>query len=148
MVTGTLGLGLLAGLLGLGFYYFGFGQTFVGSVTVSASAEDPAVIGKVQFQSRFKNTRFLTHSVVLDLAPDTPCTFLGDEIDAAEVIRMFGDREVEARTGYREHKAGWGRVVSLDLKPEGSSPKETLLILSLLLIFGCTGGMAVVAKRG
>ena len=66
---------------------------------------------------------------------------------AAEAVRRLSGKELSARTGYREHKGGWGRVVSLDLLPEGASPKETVPILSLLLIFGCTVGMAVIAKK-
>jgi hypothetical protein len=43
-------------------------------------------------------------------------------------------------------KSGWQRVVSLDLEPPGSSPKETPLIVSLLLTFGFTTTMAVISK--
>lgn len=39
-----------------------------------------------------------------------------------------------------------GHVISLDLESPGPSPKETLLLISLLLIFSCPGGMAVIAK--
>jgi hypothetical protein len=53
---------------------------------------------------------------------------------------------MDARVRYREEKSGWGYVVSLDLEPSGTSAKEVLLIISLLLIFGCTAGMAVIAQ--
>ena len=66
--------------------------------------------------------------------------------DAQDAVERFSNTKIEARIGYREEKPGWGYVVSLDIEPPGSSPKEVLLITSLLLVFGCTAGMAVIAK--
>jgi hypothetical protein len=113
---------------------------------VQAEEDKIGVVGQVTFQSRFKNRRFLTHSVFLDLAQDTPTTYQGDNIEVQEAIDRFSNTKIEARVGYREEKPGWGNVVSLDLDPPGASPKEGLLITSLLLIFGCTAGMAVIAN--
>ena len=144
-LTSGFGLGLLAGLTGFAFYFFAFGQTYEGMVRISA-VDDPTIVGKVTFQSRFKNRRFLSHTVNLDLMQDTPTTYDGSKIGTSEVVEGFTGSEIQARVGYREEKAGWGYVVSLDLEPTGPFPKETILVLSLLLIFGCTGGMAVLAK--
>ena len=146
VLSGILALGLVAGLVGFAMYFFGFGQTFEGEVRISEKIEEPGVIGLVTFQSRFRNRRFLTHSVYLDLNPGTSTTYQGVVIQAQEAVERFAEAEIEARVGYREEKSGWGYVVSLDLEPPGSSPKEILMIASLLLIFGCTAGMAVVAK--
>ena len=75
-------------------------------------------------------------------------TYRGERIDATEVFKRLGETAIKARVGYREDKPGWGRVVSLDLESDGSSPKEAHVAMSLLLIFGCTGGMAIIAKTG
>jgi len=141
-----LALGMVAGIIGFAIYYFAFGQTFDGEVEISAGNDDPAYIGLVTFQSRFKNRRFLTHSVYLDLAYDISTTYQGEKIDARDAVERFDNTKLEARVGYREEKSGWGYVVSLDLEPPGTSPKEILLITSIMLIFGCTGGMAVIAQ--
>ena len=146
ILSSILALGLLAGIIGFAVHFFAFGQTFEGEIEISAEDGKTDVIGLVTFQSRFKNRRFLTHSVFLDLADDTPATYRGEKIDAKIVIERFANTRMEARVGYREQKPGWGYVVSLDLEPAGSSPKEVLLIFSLLLIFGCTAGMAVIAR--
>ena len=146
ILANILGLGLFAGIIGLVVYFFVFGQTFEGEIEITAKNNEPGVIGQVTFQSRFKNRRFLTHSIYLDLTPDTPTTYQGDVIDIHEAIERFVDTKMEARVGYREEKSGWGYVVSLDLEPPGSSPKEVLLAISLILIFGCTVGMAVIAR--
>jgi hypothetical protein len=144
--TNILALGLVAGLIGFGIYFFAFGQTFEGEIELSPAKDEVPYIGLVTFQSRFKNRRFLTHSVYLDLAQDTPTTYRGESLGAQEAIDHFSSAKIDARVGYREEKPGWGYVVSLDLEPPGSSPKETLLISSLLLIFGCTIGMAVISR--
>jgi hypothetical protein len=146
-LTSVLALGLLAGLVGFAIYFFGFGQTFEGEVRLSTNPDEPNSVGLVTFQSRFRNRRFLTHSVFLDLYPDTPTTHEGEQIHAEEAVDRFSDFPIEARVGYQEEKSGWGYVVSLDLEPPGSSPKELLLIGSLLLIFGCIAGMAIIAKN-
>ena len=146
IAASALGLGLVAGLAGLAIYFFAFGQTFEGPISISASSGDPDVVATVRFQSRFKNRRFLTHSLQLDLRPNVRCTYLGQDVDTEQLVTMVGDEQVDARLGYREDKPGWGRVVTLDVKPPRSSPKEALLVVALLLIFGCTAGMAVVAK--
>jgi hypothetical protein len=145
-LSSILGLGLLAGLVGFAIYFFGFGQTFEGEVNISDTVDEPGAVGMVTFQSRFRNRRFLTHSVFLDLYADTPTTLHGETITAQEAVNLFNESKVDAQLGYREDKGGWGRVVSLDLEPPSSSPKEILLIASLLLIFGCTAGMAFIAK--
>ena len=145
-LSNLLGWGLLAGMIGFAVYFFGFGQTFEGRVRISAENDEPGMVGLVTFQSRFKNRRFLTHAVYLDLKPDTPVTYRGEALEAGEAAQRFDGAELEARLGYREEKSGWGYVVSLDLEPPGSSPKEILLVVSLLLIFGSTIGMAVIAK--
>lgn len=147
MLTNLLALGLVAGIIGFAVYFFAFGQTFEGQVEISAKNGGTADIGLVTFQSRFKNRRFLTHSMFLDLAQDTPTTYRGDILDAQDAIQRFANNKVEARVGYREEKPGWGYVVSLDLEPPGSSPKEKLLISSLMLVFACTIGMAVIARH-
>jgi hypothetical protein len=146
VLSSVLALGLLAGLVGFGIYFFSFGQTYEGEIRLSAQNDEPEAIGMVTFQSRFRNRRFLTHSMFLDLYPETPTTFQGEAILTEEAVKLFADADIDARVGYREEKSGWGYVVSLDLEPPGASPKETLLVISLLLIFGCTAGMAVVAK--
>jgi hypothetical protein len=146
IISSILGLGLLVGLIGLGVYFFAFGHTFDGEIQLSSKTNQAPNIGLVTFQSRFKNRRFLTHSVYLDLDQDTPTTYQGTEMTAQDAVERFSNTKIEARVGYREQKAGWGYVVSLDLEPPGSSPKEVLLITSLLLIFGCTGGMAVIGN--
>lgn len=142
----VLSLGLVAWIVGFGFYFFAFGQTFEGKARLSHENDAPDVVGLVTFQSRFRNKRFLTHSVYLDLRSDTPTTYKGQAISAQEAISRFSDTELEARVGYRETKSGWGYVITLDLEPTGNSPKETLLLVSLSLIFGCTVGMAIVAR--
>ena len=144
--SSILALGLVAGIIGFAVYFFAFGQTFEGQVQITAGSDEPGVIGLVTFQSRFQNRRFLRHSVFLDLLPDTPTTYQGASIDAQEAVDRFSESMMEARVGYREEKAGWGYVVSLDLDPAGSSLKEMLLITSLILVFGCTGVMAVIAR--
>jgi hypothetical protein len=136
----------VVGILGFALYFFAFGQTYDGEIEILEVHNEPGVIGQVSFQSRFQNRRFLTHSVYLDLAPDTPVTFQGGRIPAEEALTRFSDTKIEARVGYREDKAGWGSVVSLDLDPLNTSVKEVLMVVSLLLIFGCTAGMAVLAK--
>jgi hypothetical protein len=146
ILANILALGLVAGIIGVGFYFFAFGQTFEGDIEISAEYKESPNIGVVTFQSRFKNRRFLTHSMFLDLAHDTPITYRGDSIDSHDAIERFSNIKIDARVGYREEKPGWGCVVSLDLEPPGSSPKEVLLISSLLLIFGCTASMAVIAR--
>jgi hypothetical protein len=143
----SLALGLVIGIVGFTAYFFAFGQTFDGEVRLSAVADEPDMIGDVTFQSRFRNRRFLTHSVYLDLYADTPTTYRGESINAHEAVDRFNDMTIDARVGYREEKAGWGYVVSLDMEPPGSSPKEILLVTSFVLIFGCTAGMAVIAKN-
>jgi hypothetical protein len=145
-LANILSLGLLAGIIGLGLYFFGFGQTFVGQVNISSISDQPGAVGLVSFQSRFKNRRFLTHSVYLDLMKDTPVTYQGDAITSQQAVNQFDDSSLHARVGYREHKPGFGYVRTLDLEPPSSSPKEILLAISILLIFGCTAGMAVIAK--
>jgi hypothetical protein len=145
ILTNILALGLVAGIIGFVVYFFAFGQTFEGEIEISAEDNETHHIGLVTFQSRFKNRRFLTHSMFLDLAHDTPTTYRGERIDAQDAIERFANMKIEARVGYREEKPGWGDVVSLDLEPPGSSPKEILLITSLILVFGCTIGMAVIA---
>ena len=146
VLSSILALGLVAGMVGFAVYFFGFGQTFEGKIRISEQIDEPGIIGWVTFQSRFRNRRFLTHSMYLDLHPGTPTTYQGDTIQAQEAVERFAESEIEARVGYREEKSGWGQVVSLDLEPSGSSPKEILLTGSLLLIFGCTAGMAVIVK--
>jgi hypothetical protein len=146
ILSNFLALGLVAGIIGFAVYFFAFGQTFEGEIEISTKTGEPGVIGLVTFQSRFQNRRFLTHSMFLDLAHDAPMTYRGDSIDAQEAIERFSNTKMEARVGYREEKPGWGYIVSLDLEPTGSSPKEVLLISSLLLIFGCTAGLAVIAR--
>ncbi len=146
VLTSVLALGLVAGIVGFAVYFFAFGQTFEGEIELSAGNIEAGYIGMVTFQSRFKNRRFLTHSVFLDIAHDTPTTYRGDPLGAQDAIERFSNSKIEARVRYREEKSGWGYVVSLDLEPPGSSPKEILLVLSLLLIFGCTAGMAVIAR--
>lgn len=145
ILTNTLALSLVVGIIGFAAYFFGFGQTFEGEIEISSENDDTAYIGQVAFQSRFKNRRFLTHSMSLDLAHDTPMTYQGDIIDTQDAIERFANSKIEARVRYREEKPGWGYVVSIDLEPTGSSPKEVLLISSLFLIFGCTIGMAIIA---
>ena len=145
-LANILGLGLAVGIIGLAVYFLAFGQTFEGEIKISAKNNETGVIGQVAFQSRLRNRRFLTHSMYLDLAPDTPTTYRGDAIDIQEAIERFADTKMEARVGYREEKSGWGYVFSLDLEPPGSSPKEKLLLFSLILIFGCTVSMAVIAR--
>jgi hypothetical protein len=146
LLTNILGLGLTAGLIGFGVYFFAFGQTYEGEIRLSSENVQAPNIGRVTFQSRFTNRRFLTHSMVLDLDRGTPTTYRGKSMDAQEAVEQFSDAKVEARIRYREEKSGWGYVVSLDLEPAGTSPKEVLLIVSLILIFGCTAGMAVIAQ--
>ena len=146
ILPNILALGLTAGLIGLGVYFFAFGQTFEGEIRLSAENVQAPQIGRVTFQSRFTNRRFLTHSMNLDLAHDTPTTYRGARIDALEAVERFSGTRIEASVRYREEKSGWGDVVSLDLEPTGSSPKEMLLMTSLVLIFGCTAGMAVIAN--
>ena len=146
LAANALGIGIVAGLISLAFYFFAFGQTFEGNITISPSNGNSSVIGIVEFQARFQNRRFLTHSVFLDLAPDTHCTYQGKEIEASKVVQKFDNMQIMARVGYREDDPGWGRVISLDLEPQSSSPKEYLLVISVILIFVCTGGMAVLAK--
>jgi hypothetical protein len=132
ILSTILGLGLLAGLVGFAVYFFGFGQTFKGEARISEKPDEPGVIGLGTFHSRFHNRRFLTHSMFLDLSTDTPVTYQGETIPAHEAVERFSEGEIEARVGYREEKSGWERVVSLDLESPGSSPKEILLIVSLL----------------
>jgi len=146
-LSNLLGLGLLAGLVGFAVYFFSFGQTFEGDIRITKENNQPGVVGTVYFQSRFTNRRFLTHSVYLDLLADTPTTYQGELITALEAVEKYPDQMIPARIGYREEKSGFGKVVTLDLDPPGSSPKEILLISSLVLIFGCTAGMAIIAKR-
>jgi hypothetical protein len=146
--SGILAFGLVARLVGFAVYFFGLGQTYEGEIRISAESDEPDAIGLVTFQSRFRNRRFLTHSMFLDLYPDTPTTFQGRAMLAEDAVNRFHEAEIEARVSYREEKSGWGDVVSLDLEPPDSSPKEILLISSLLLIFGCTASLAVVAKTG
>jgi hypothetical protein len=146
ILSNGFALGLFAGIIGLAVYFFAFGQTFEGEIELSAENDETGVIGLVIFQSRFKNRRFLTHTMTLDIAYDTPTTYRGEVLDAGEAIERFANTQMEARVGYREEKSGWGYVVSLDLEPPGSSPKEVLLITSLIFIFGCTAGMAVINR--
>jgi hypothetical protein len=145
-LANVLSIGLVAGIIGLAVYFFGFGQTFVGQVNLFSVIDESGAIGLVSFQSRFKNRRFLTHSVYLDVLADTPVTYQGDEISAQDAINQFQNSTIAARVGYRERKPGFGYVLTLDLEPVSSSPKENLLVISILLIFGCTAGMAVIAK--
>ena len=146
ILTNFLALGLVAGMLGFGVYFFAFGQTYEGEVGLSSANVQAPHIGRVKFQSRFTNRRFLTHSMFLDLAHDTPTTYRGESMDAQDAVQLFSGAKIDARVRYREEKSGWGYVVSLDLEPPGTSPKEVLLVISLLLIFGCTAGMAVIAQ--
>ena len=146
ILTSSLGLGLVLGIIGFAVYFFAFGQTYDGNVRIFPENDQPGAVGLVTFQSRFRNRRFLTHTVTLDLYPDTPTTYRGEVITTREALDRFTNGEIQARVGYRERKPGWGKVVTLDLEPSGSSPKETLLIASLLLIFGSTIGMAILAK--
>lgn len=146
ILTNILALGLVAGMLGFGVYFFAFGQTYEGEIALSSENLQAPSVGRVTFQSRFTNRRFLTHSMFLDLAHDTPTTYRGESINAQDAVQRFSSAKVDARVRYREEKSGWGYVVSLDLEPPGTSPKEVLLIFSLLLIFGCTAGMAVIAQ--
>jgi len=146
ILPNLLALGLVAGLIGFGIYFFGFGQTFEGEVRISAENDESGAVGLVTFQSRFTNRRFLTHSVYLDLHPDSPVSYRGVPMDPRMAAEKFHGQKLEARVGYREKKSGRGDTVSLDLDPLGTSPKEMLLISSLLLIFGCTAGMAVLAN--
>ena len=146
ILTNILALGLVAGIIGFAAYFFAFGQAFEGEIEISAENDETAYIGLVTFQSRFTNRRFLTHSMFLDLAHNTPTTYRGEIIDAQDAIERFANTKIEARVGYREEKPGWGYVVSLDIELPGSSPKEVLLISSLILVFGCTIGMAVIAR--
>ena len=145
-LASILGLGLVLGLIGFAIYFFAFGQTFEGEIEIMADHSETGAIGTVTFQSRFRNRRFLTHSMYLDLTPNTLTTYQGAVIDTQKAVERFSGIKMEARVGYREEKSGWGKVVSLDLEPPGSSPKEKLLIISLILIFGCTVGMAVIAR--
>lgn len=146
ILPNLLALGLVAGLIGMGIYFFGFGQTYQGEIRISAEHDEPGAVGLVTFQSRFTNRRFLTHSVYLDLFPDTPVTYRGVPLDPQLAVKQFHGQKLNARVGYREDKSGRGEPVSLDLDPPGTSPKEVLLISSLLLIFGCTAGMAILAN--
>ncbi len=147
ILPNLLALGLVAGLIGLGIYFFGFGQTFQGEVRISAEHDEQGAVGLVTFQSRFTNRRFLTHAVYLDLFPDTPVTYRGVPLDPRLAVKQFAGQKLNARVGYREDQSGRGDTLSVDLDPPGSSPKEVLLISSLLLIFGCTAGMAILAHR-
>jgi hypothetical protein len=140
------GLCLVTRIIGFAIYFFGFGQTFEGESRISAENDEPGKIGLVTFHSRFMNRRFLTHSMCLDLLPDTPTTYQGEVIDAREAVKKFADTEINARPGYREKRSGWGYVISLDLEPPGTSPKEILLIVSLILIVGSTASMALIAR--
>lgn len=142
-----LGYSLLLGLIGFAVYIFAFGQTFEGEIGLQPKQDGPDVIGLVTFQSRFKNRRFLTHSVFLDLESGTPTTYRGERITAGDAVRRFSESEIEARVGYREDQSGWGKVVSLDLEPPGTSPKEFLLISALVLIFGSSIGLAVISSQ-
>jgi hypothetical protein len=146
ILPNLLALGLVAGLIGLGIYFFGFGQTYEGEIRISAENNEPGSVGLITFQSRFTNRRFLTHSVYLNLFPDTPVTYRGVPLDPWLAAEQFDGQKLDARVGYREEKSGRGETVSLDLAPPGTSPKEVLLISSLLLIFGCTAGMAILAN--
>ena len=146
ILTNILALGLVVGMIGFGVYFFAFGQTYEGEIGLSSENVQAPNIGRVTFQSRFTNRRFLTHSMFLDLAQDTPTTYKGASMDAQDAVDRFSGAKMDARVRYREVKSGWGYVVSLALEPSGTSPKEALLIISLLLIFGCTAGMAVIAQ--
>jgi len=101
-----LGYTLLLGIIGFAVYFFAFGQTYEGKIELRPIEDHPQVVGQVTFQSRFKNRRFLTYSVYLDLESNTPTTYRAELIQAGDAIQRFSDSQIEARVGFREEKSG------------------------------------------